>query len=157
MLMRFETKDKIEEFFVDGVNADIVFSLVERTDYYFLYKIMHSKCIFEDGKSVYLSELAGEIEMPMPYLSKVMHALVDKGYVTWHTDEKKERSYVTLTSRASELMQKQKDLMIESYKRIVELIPSEDLKMALETLGSIRRVINDVKEVKAPDAEPGAI
>lgn len=155
--MRFETNDKIEEFFVDGVNADVVFSFVKRTDYYFLYKIIHSQCVFEDGKSVYLSDFAAELELPVTYISKLMHILVDKGYVTWHTDDKKERSYVTLTGKATDLMQKQKDLMIESYKRIVELIPSEELKMALETMGHIRRVISDVKEIKIPDADQEAI
>ena len=46
--MRFETRDKIEEFFVDGVNADVIFDLVERTDYYFIYRILHSHPVLED-------------------------------------------------------------------------------------------------------------
>ena len=143
--MRFETKDKIEEFFVDGINADVIFDLVERTDYYFMYRIMHSHAIFEDGRSVYLSDLAEELEMPVVELSKVMHAMEDKGYVTWHTDEKKERSYVTLTGKAVSLMSGQKQMMIECYKKILELIPQEELTAALKTMGDIRRIIKEVK------------
>ena len=143
--MRFETKDKIEEFFVDGINADVIFDLVERTDYYFMYRIMHSHAIFEDGRSVYLSDLAEDLEMPVVELSKVMHAMEDKGYVTWHTDEKKERSYVTLTGKAVSLMSGQKQMMIECYKKILELIPQEELTAALKTMGDIRRIIKEVK------------
>ncbi len=143
--MRFETKDKIEEFFVDGINADVIFDLVERTDYYFMYRIMHSHAIFEDGRSVYLSDLAEDLEMPVVELSKVMHAMEDKGYVTWHTDEKKERSYVTLTGKAVSLMSGQKQMMIECYKKILELIPQEELTAALKTMGDIRRIIKKVK------------
>ena len=143
--MRFETKDKIEEFFVDGINADVIFDLVERTDYYFMYRIMHSHAIFEDGRSVYLSDLAEDLEMPVVELSKVMHAMEDKGYVTWHTDEKKERSYVTLTGKAVSLMSGQKQMMIECYKKILELIPQEELTAALKTMGDIRRIIKEGK------------
>ena len=69
----------------------------------------------------------------------------DKGYVTWHTDEKKERSYVTLTGKAAELMADQKTLMVECYKKILERIPQEELTIALRTMGDIRRIIKEVK------------
>lgn len=143
--MRFETKDRIEEFFVDGANADTIFNLVERTDYYFMYKIMHSHAIFDDGCSVYLADLASELDMPVTELSKVMHKMEEKGYVTWHTDEKKERSYVTLTGKASELMDNQKRLMIECYKKILDRIPQEELSAALKTMGIIRRIIKETE------------
>ena len=143
--MRFETRDKIEEFFVDGVNADVIFDLVERTDYYFMYRILHSHSVLEDGRSVYLADLADELEMPVIELSKVMHKMEEKGYVTWHTDEKKERSYVTLTGKAAELMADQKKLMGECYKKILERIPQEELTIALRTMSDIRRIIKEVK------------
>ena len=74
--MRFETRDKIEEFFVDGVNADVIFDLVERTDYYFMYRILHSHSVLEDGRSVYLADLADELEMPVIELSKARMSLL---------------------------------------------------------------------------------
>ena len=135
--MRFETRDKIEEFFVDGVNADVIFDLVERTDYYFMYRILHSHSVLEDGRSVYLADLANELEMPVIELSKVMHKMEDKGYVTWNT--------VTLTGKAAELMADQKKLMVECYKKILERIPQEELTIALRTMGDIRRIIKEVK------------
>lgn len=143
--LRFETKDKIEEFFVDRVNVDIIFDLVERTDYYFMYRILHSHAVFEDGRSVYLADLAAELDMAVIDLSKIMHLMEDKGYVTWHTDEKKERSYVTLTGKATDLMMRQKALMIECYKKMVEQIPKEDLEASLRTIGDIRKIIKEVK------------
>lgn len=141
--MRFETKDRIEEFFVDAVNADVVFDLIERTDYYFLYKLIHSKALLEDGRSVYLADLAAELEMPVTVLSKVMQAMDDKGYVTWHTDQKKERSYVTLTGRAADLMARQKSFMTQCYEKIVEQVSPEELKISLTTLGAIRKIIKE--------------
>ena len=52
----------------------------------------------EDG--VYLSDLAEYMHMSITDISKAVKKLQQKGYVEWHTDDKKERTYITPTTKA---------------------------------------------------------
>lgn len=144
--MRFGTKDIIEEFFVQSVNADIIFNLVERTDYYLLYKIAHCPKAFGEQGGVYLADLAEEAEMSVTEASKAVHILDEKGYVMWHTDEKKERTYITLTGKARELMESQKQRMILCYKKIMSDLDPSEIQIMLSTLSKIRGIIREEHE-----------
>lgn len=132
-----------EEFFLKSMNVEKVFAFLDRTDYFFLYNI--KKCIetseLEDG--VYLSELAEFMSLPMAKISVTVKKLQEKGYVSWKTDMKEERTFIMLTSSAKELMEQQKQHMIRAYEKISENVPREELEAVIQTLGKIRGLIEE--------------
>lgn len=132
-----------EEFFLKSMNVEKVFAFLNRTDYFFLYNI--KKCIetseLEDG--VYLSELAEFMSLPMAKISVTVKKLQEKGYVSWKTDMKEERTFIMLTSSAKELMEQQKQHMIRAYEKISDNVPREELEAAIQTLGKIRGLIEE--------------
>lgn len=131
-----------EEFFLKSMNVEKVFNFIERRDYFFLYSI--KSCMEQSGSEqrAYLSELAQFMNLSVPEISKAVKGLEEKGFVSWKTDEKKERTYVMFTAKAAELMQDQKKRIAESYDKIVNTIDRKDLEITLATLGKIRGLIS---------------
>ena len=130
-----------EEFFLEQISVEKIFALLERTDYFLLYNIQHCATRSHLENAVYLSDLATYMNISVTEASKAVTNLRDKGYLIWKTDEKKERTYVTLTSRAIELMRNQRQQLIDCYNEIVNSISSEDLKTTLMTIDRIRKII----------------
>lgn len=130
-----------EEFFLKSMNVEKVFAFLDRTDYFFLYNI--KRCMeaseLEDG--VYLSELAEAMNLPMSKISVTVKKLQEKGYVNWKTDMKEERTFITLTNSAKELMMRQRQHMMDAYEKIVTSVRKEDLETTLLTLSKIRQLI----------------
>ncbi|MDD6444894.1 MAG: MarR family winged helix-turn-helix transcriptional regulator [Lachnospiraceae bacterium] len=142
-----------EEFFLNSMNVEKVFAFLDRTDYFFLYHI--KKCMetskLKDG--VYLSELAEFMDFPMAELSVTVKKLQEKGYVHWNTDMEEERTYITLTNKAKDLMERQKRHMIDSYEKIVTNIRKEDMETTLLTLGRIRQLIEETRPQEDSDSQ----
>ena len=134
-----------EKFFLESINVEQVFQIIERTDYFFLYNIkecMKSSAI-EDG--VYLSDLAEKMKLPIIDISKAVKNLEDKGYVIWKLDDNKEKTYIALTNKAIELTQMQKRKMIDAYEKIISNIRKEDMETTVFTLSKIRQLLQEVK------------
>lgn len=133
-----------EDFFLESIDVGKVFQIIERADYLFLYNIKQcmKKTELEDG--VYLTELAEYMELSIPDISKAVKKLQECGYVTWKMDEKKERTYVTLTNKAVENMHGQKRKLMEAYKKIIENVSKEDLEVTLHTMRKVRELLKEV-------------
>ncbi len=134
-----------EKFFLESINVEQVFQIIERTDYFFLYNIkecMKSSAI-EDG--VYLSDLAEKMKLLIIDISKAVKNLEDKGYVIWKLDDNKEKTYIALTNKAIELTQMQKRKMIDAYEKIISNIRKEDMETTVFTLSKIRQLLQEVK------------
>lgn len=133
-----------EEFFLKNINIDNIFKYFEKTDYLFLYRI--KQCLESNDNSenkVFLSDLAEYMNMSITDTSKAIKKLQQKGYVNWHTDDKKERTYITFTSKAISDMVNQKESLVKSYENIVSNVDSEDLKVTINTLSKIRNILSD--------------
>ncbi|MCD8189837.1 MAG: MarR family transcriptional regulator [Clostridiales bacterium] len=127
-----------EDFFLNRLNVEKVFAFIDQTDSFWLYHIERSEA--EDGR-VYLSDLAAEMDVTVPVASRSIRALAEKGYVLWETDEKRERTYVSLTGRAKELMDSQRQRMSSAYEKALETIPREDLETTMSTMAKIRSIV----------------
>lgn len=133
------TSRQVEEhFFLDNFNADIIFNTIERADYLFLHMI--SEHALEGGR-VYLSDLAGAMNLPISSVSNVMQRLQDKGFVQWKTDHSEGRSYVALTNKATDLMQEERDRMHACYVRIREEIDPQELEQTIRTMKKISDIM----------------
>lgn len=97
----------------------------------------------EIADGVYLSDLAEYMNMPMPDISKAIKKLEQKGYVEWHTDEKKERTYITPTTKAVSDMRNQRESLVSAYGKIVDNIDDNDLKTTIETIAKIRNILGE--------------
>ncbi|MCD8147130.1 MAG: MarR family winged helix-turn-helix transcriptional regulator [Clostridiales bacterium] len=127
-----------EDFFLNRLSVERVFAFIDQTDFLWLYHI--ERCGAEDGR-VYLSDLAAEMDVTVPVASKSIHALMEKGYVLWETDEKRERTYVSLTNRARELMTSQRQRLSDSFEKVVRAIPGEELETTMNTMAKIRAIV----------------
>lgn len=134
-----------EEFLLRILNFEIVFEFAEKTDYLFLYKIKecikHSEC----PEGAYLSEVANYMDLSMPATSKMITNLEKKGYIIWKLDEKKEQTYIVLTSKAIELTNCEKNKIISIYDKVVSEIDPDDLETTRNTLKKIRQVMEETK------------
>ena len=130
-----------EEFFLKSMNVEKVFAFLDRTDYFFLYNIKKCMETSEWEEGVYLSELAEFMGLPMAKISITVKKLQEKGYVSWKTDMKEERTFITLMTSAKELMRRQKERMMNAYEKILTNIRKEDLETTLLTLSKIRDLL----------------
>lgn len=132
-----------EEFFLKNFNIDSIFKYFEKADYLFLYSIKQClECNKSDDK-VYLSDLSEYMNMSIIDTSKAIKKLQQKGYVDWHTDDKKERTYITFTNKAISDMNSQKDSLVKSYDTILSNVDADDLKTTVKTLTKIRSILSE--------------
>lgn len=132
-----------EDFFLKSINIDNIFKTFEKADYLFLYSIKHCMENSEIEDGVYLSDLAEYMNMPITDISKAVKKLQQKGYVEWHTDDKKERTYITSTTKAVSEMHSQKESLVSAYSKIIANIDGEDLKTTIDTLAKIRKILGE--------------
>lgn len=130
-----------EEFFLKKINLDRVFSLLDKSDYMLLYYIRHMEERKERADGVYLMELAEEMGLSIPDMSKLAQRLQDRGFVYWNTDVSKGRTYVKLTENAMKQMQSQKEKLTEYYEQMMREIPEEDLKTTISTIYKISKMM----------------
>lgn len=140
-----KTNNIEEKFFLENINVERVFQIIERTDYLFLYNIKECMKKSEITDGVYLSELAEHMNLSVSETSKAVKALEEKGYVMWRLDENKERTYIVLTNKAVELGREQKNKMVDAYEKITSNIAKEDIETVLSTLSRIRKLLEEIK------------
>lgn len=130
-----------EEIFLEQMSIERVFELIERKDYLFLY---HIKQCLKNGATdgVYLTDLAKNMKLTIPEISKAIKSLEKKGYIMWKIDENTQTTYVTLTNNAIELCAVQKNRIKEIYEKIIENIPSEDLETTLVTMSRVKELMS---------------
>ncbi|MCC8076558.1 MAG: winged helix DNA-binding protein [Clostridiales bacterium] len=129
-----------EDFFLNRLSVEQVFAFLDQTDSFWLYHIQ--RCGAEDDSGrVYLSDLAAEMNVTVSVASKSIRALAEKGFVLWETDEKRERTYVSLTSRAKGLMDSQRQWLSDAYEKVVRTIPQADLETTMSTMAKIRGIV----------------
>ncbi len=133
----------VEDFFLNRIDISRMFEFMERSEYIFLYNI--KKCMENsDDNKAYMSELAKQLNLSITETSRAVKNLEDKGFVTWQTDEKKERTFVTLTGKAKEAMANQYDKMEKAYHKIFSEISNEEMMQTVSTLGKIREIIKEI-------------
>lgn len=135
-----------ERFFLDNFNVDRLFNLISRYDYLFLFHINKLALMSENENGIYLAELAEAMNLSIPEVSRMAQRLQDKGYIIWKTDNDKKKTYVKLSGKANELMQKQKDRIVKAYEEITKNISQEELKSMGNTMKKITEIIKNTEE-----------
>lgn len=132
---------KIEKYFLENFNIDNLFSSLEKSDFLFLHYIYLGMKESECEEGVFLSEIAEKMKLPIAAISKAMKRLQEKGYVNWDMTPDKERTYVTLTNHAIELMRDERVKMKNIYETIISDIPKEELEVTIATIKKINKII----------------
>ncbi len=127
-----------ESFFLNNLGMDRVFNTIERADYLILYYVRREAD--EEGRA-YLASLASALNWPMPEVSRAVEKLQDKGYVSWKTDPAAGKTYVTLTSRATERMEAQRQYMKTCYQRLQKEIGAEELERTAATMRQVGEIL----------------
>ncbi len=137
--------ETIEGFFLDEMGAEKVFRYLERADFMLLIYIERLCEDSEDGR-VYLKDLAKEMDVTMPVLSKMITSMQDKGYVSWKTSETKSGTYVQLTNRAKNKIKQERDYMRELFTKIRRAIPADELETTMTTVSKISEIARKSRE-----------
>lgn len=136
----------VEQLFLDNVNVEMVFNLVDRIDYLFL-RYIRDAAEEEPGKpGVYLSELSEGLQLPMSEVSKEVSRLQDKGYVKWLMGEKRDRTYVEITKTAMDLLDRQKNHLKEIYQKIVTELGEEETAVILQNMHRIAMIVKEAEK-----------
>ena len=135
--------EAVEDFFLNKVDIGRIFDFMERSEYLLLYNVQ--KCTEVSGEDrAYTSELAKRMKLSVVETSRAIKAMEDKGYVTWQTDENKERTFVKLTGKAKEAMERQNEKMAKAYRKISSDISADDIRQAVTTLEKMREIIKEI-------------
>ena len=135
--------EAVEDFFLNRIDIGKIFDFMERSEYLVLYNI--KKCMENSGdERVYMSDLAAQMNLSVIETSRAVKTLEEKGYVRWQTDENKERTFVSLTGKAKEAMQRQNEKMEKAYRKISSELSEDEMAQAVTTLGKIRDIIKTV-------------
>ena len=134
--------EAVEDFFLNRIDNGRIFEFMERSEYLFLYNIQ--KCTESSGDDkAYMTNIAETMNLSIIETSRAVKNLEDKGYVTWQTDDDKERTFVRLTSKAKDAMKRQYDKMEKAYEKITAEISDDEIRQAVSTLGKIREIIKE--------------
>jgi len=133
-----------ERFFLDNFefHLDHVFRRIQRADYLVLYSIQ-ARQEAAPGEKVYLSDLAEGMGLRVPELSRMVEKLQDKGFLVWKTDREAGRSYLELSSKATEQMETQRQRMKTSYQRLREELGEEELAHTVATMRRIAQILQE--------------
>ena len=137
--------ETIEGFFLDEMGVEKVFRYLERADFMLLIYI-ERLCENNDEGRVYLKDLAKEMDITMPVLSKMITSMQDKGYVSWKTSETKSGTYVQLTNRAKNKIKQERDYMRELFTKIRRAIPADELEVTMATVSTISEIARKSRE-----------
>ncbi|MCD7954437.1 MAG: MarR family transcriptional regulator [Lachnospiraceae bacterium] len=146
MAAQEQKEEGITAFFRDTFDTDALYKGIERKDYYYLYCIRELSKNKSDNGKVYLFSLTEQLKMEMPEVSKMVGALEIDGYLQWETDVNIGRTYVTLTGKAEEILDKESARMRECYERIKSEINPDELNQMAITMKKIRDIIKQEDE-----------
>lgn len=141
--MEGRTKKPEELFFLEDFNTDMIFRTLRRADYVLLSAIQSNAGSRGRPGRAYLADLARELNIPIPPLSRTVERLQDRGLVVWRTDRGAGQTYVKLTGKAVELMEDERQRMRSAYERIRSEIDASELEKTMET---VRRITEILKE-----------
>ncbi|MBQ7432636.1 MAG: winged helix-turn-helix transcriptional regulator [Lachnospiraceae bacterium] len=140
-----EKGTSVEQLFLDNVNVEQVFNLMDRIDYLFLRYIRDKAANSETG-GVYLAELAEGLQMPMPSVSREISKLQERGYIKWLMGEERNRTYVELTQKAVDRLEQQRQYLREVYEKITEELGEEETAAFVKSLHRVAEIVK--KETK---------
>ena len=133
-------REAVEDFFLNRFDTGRIFEVLERSEYLVLYNVR--LCMERSGEDrVYMSELAEQMKLSVVKTSEAVKDLENKGYLTWQMDENKERTFVGLTDKAKDAMERQNEFMEKAYRQIMDEIPEEELRQTMRTLGKMREIL----------------
>lgn len=145
--------DREELFLLDSLSMDRVFRTLERSDYLFLHYIrrISDERVAEGGEArAYLAELSEQMELSIHRISHAMEHLQTKNYVLWKTDAAQGRTYVELTPRAAELLEKEKRRLACCYAQLSEELGQERLTAVLDTMKRAAELLRAYGEEDGP-------
>ena len=135
----------VEQLFLDNVNVEQVFQLMDRIDYLFLRYIREQSARSDHG-GVYLAELAERLQMPMPQVSKEISKLQERGYIKWLMGEERNRTYVQLTQKAADKLEQQRQYLRKVYEKITEKLGEEETAVFVKSLHRVAEIVK--KEIQ---------
>lgn len=101
----------------------------------------------EDSIGVKTSDIGKCLFMKKPATSKMLNNLEDKGYINRFSNKKDRRvTYVDLTEKGVELLEKHHEQMIDYTNQIIEKMGEEDVEELIRLLNKLSDVIEDKQE-----------
>lgn len=146
-----DPQEQEELLLLDSLAMEPAPRSIRRMDYRFLSQIQRC-CQASADNRAYLYELAEELHLSIPALSRSIERLQEKGYVLWKTDQEQERTYVQLSSKAVELMHEEQRRLHRCYTRIHQEIGAEELSSALRTLAQVQGILAQVRREMETEA-----
>ena len=135
-----EKGTSVEQLFLDNVNVEQVFHLMDRIDYLFLHYIRDKAADSENG-GVYLAELAEGLQMQMPGVSREISKLQERGYIKWLMGEERNRTYVELTQKSIDRLEQQRQYLRKVYEKITEELGEAETAALVKSLHRVAEIV----------------
>ena len=104
----------------------------------------------EDGR-LYLIDIAGRMNMPMPRISKMVSSLSDKGLVNWSHDSGRSGTYVSLTDSGRKLLESNETLFWDFFGRVIDKYGKEEMVELLKMMRRLDDIISN--ELDSTDSD----
>lgn len=96
----------------------------------------------EDSIGVKTSDIGNCLFMKKPATSKMLNILEDKGYINRFSNKRDRRvTYVDLTDKGVDLLEKHHEQMIECTNQIIEKMGKEDVEELIRLLNKLSDII----------------
>lgn len=125
--------------------AHDLFTELSLSDYIALHSIAEATGQGGSAERTYLRDLAEQLEMPMPKVSKMIRKLHDRGLVFWsHSGDGSDGTYVVITDPGVQAMERQANILNAYYSCVIEAFGYENLKGLLDQISRLEGVMNEV-------------
>lgn len=130
--------------------AQNLFTELSPAEYIALHSIAQ---VNSQEEKTYLSELAAQLDMPIPSVSKMVARLKERGLVTWsHSGDGSEGTYVIITRSGIQAMEHQEKLLSDYYSRVIEKFGQDNLASLLEQMEKLEEIMDGEFEDKEGSA-----
>ncbi|MBE5936998.1 MAG: CBS domain-containing protein [Lachnospiraceae bacterium] len=131
------------DYFLEFSDLTSVFRIITRNEYIAFGKLL--EILGEDNTDgkIYLEDIKGVLDIPMPKVSMLVQNMSDNGLVTWKLDGETKKTYVKLTESGIQKYNLQKVGMSNIRNRIEEEMNDDEKDIVFSVFDKISTVLKE--------------
>lgn len=113
-------------------------------DYAAIWLMAKTEDAPEEGKKLYLSEIAEKLSLPLAKVSKIVKELQERGLVIWeHDGNGEDGTYILMTERGVQAAEERKQTMERVYRNVIQRFGEMRFAALLKELSELEEIMNE--------------
>lgn len=130
------------QFQIEKLKNEKLFVKLNQSEYMAMEALREALDRREGDGAIYLYEIAENLNLPMPTVSKIVQRLNEKGLISWELDiETRKNTYIKMTENGNQLLEEQKTLLHEFYHNVIGKLGEEYSEKFVSMLAHVNEIM----------------